>query len=189
MQTTLDRNQENITQWVCELALADSQQALKALYLTYFERLMRFVATYVSPQESVEEVVSDTFLVIWENRKKLLEVGRFDAYLYAVARNKAVSYLRTQQQEMCSLDEIPVDLYDATCTSPEEDLISQEEIRLLNKAIQSLPPKCRMAFKLVREDHFKYKEAASILQISVKTLEAHVATAVRKLYEVLRRNH
>ena len=129
------------------------------------------------------------FLVIWENRKKLLEVGRFDAYLYAVARNKAVSYLRTQQQEMCSLDEIPVDLYDATCTSPEEDLISQEEIRLLNKAIQSLPPKCRMAFKLVREDHFKYKEAASILQISVKTLEAHVATAVRKLYEVLRRNH
>ena len=63
------------------MALADSQQALKALYLTYFERLMRFVATYVSPQESVEEVVSDTFLVIWENRKKLLEVGRFDAYL------------------------------------------------------------------------------------------------------------
>ena len=90
---------------------------------------------------------------------------------------------------MCSLDEIPVDLYDATCTSPEEVLISQEEIRLLNAAIQSLPPKCSMAFKLVREDHFNYKEAASILQVSVKTLEAHIATAVRKLYEVLRRNH
>ena len=52
-------------------------------------------------------------------------------------------------------------------------------------AIDSLPAKCKMAFKLVREDRLKYKEVAAILDISVKTLEAHLANAVRKLRETL----
>ncbi|MGM9759888.1 MAG: RNA polymerase sigma factor [Parabacteroides sp.] len=184
----MDRNREDIARWVCELALADSQTALKALYMTFFERLRRFVGLYIASPETVEEIVSDTFLTIWENRKQLPEVGHLDAYLYAVARNKAVSYLRVQQPEMISLDEIPVDLFSNTTTSPEEDLISQEEIERLNRAIEQLPPKCKMAFKLVREDRFKYKEAASILHISVKTLEAHVALAVKRLYEALKRD-
>ena len=51
--------------------------------------------------------------------------------------------------------------------------------------IESLPAKCKMAFKLVREDRLKYKEEAAILDISVKTLEAHLANAVRKLRETL----
>ena len=42
-----------------------------------------------------------------------------------------------------------------------------------------------MAFKLVREDKLKYKEVAAILDISVKTLEAHLASAIKKLRESL----
>lgn len=57
--------------------------------------------------------------------------------------------------------------------------------RSFNEAINTLPDKCKMAFKLIREDKMKYKDAANILEISVKTLEAHIATAVRKLRESL----
>ncbi len=42
-----------------------------------------------------------------------------------------------------------------------------------------------MAFKLVREDKMKYKDAAQVLDISVKTLEAHITTAVKKIREAL----
>ncbi len=83
--------------------------------------------------------------------------------------------------EQVSLDEISIDLFTSTETTPEEELISQEGIHRLNLAIDSLPAKCKMAFKLVREDKLKYKEVAAILDISVKTLEAHLANAVRKL--------
>ena len=83
------------------------------------------------------------------------------------------------------LDEISIDLFTSTETTPEEELISQEGIHRLNLAIDSLPAKCKMAFKLVREDKLKYKEVAAILDISVKTLEAHLANAVRKLRETL----
>ena len=172
-------------QWVCEMALSDSQTALKSLYMSYFGRLMRFVSLYVSSPTESEEIVSDTFLALWNSRQQLPGVANFDSYIYTIARHNAISYYRKQNMEKISLDEVSIDLFTSTETTPEEDLISQEGIKRLNMAIESLPAKCKVAFKLIREDKLKYKEAADILDIAVKTLEAHLANAVRKLREAL----
>ncbi|WP_308587616.1 RNA polymerase sigma-70 factor [uncultured Parabacteroides sp.] len=178
-------HKEDILQWICEMALTDSQTALKSLYLVYFQRLMRFTKLYVSSTADTEEIVSDTFLVIWNNRKSLLKITNFEAYIYSIARHKAISYYRSRHMEQIELNEISVDLFIHTETTPEDDLISKERINQLNKAIDALPAKCKMAFKLVREDKLKYKEVATILDISVKTLEAHLANAIKKLRESL----
>lgn len=172
-------------QWICEMAISDSQAALKSLYLVYFQRLLRFTGLYVSSPTEAEEIVSDTFLAIWDNRKALPGIANFNSYIFTIARHKAVSYYRKQHIEQIAIDDSSIDLFIHTDTTPEEDLISREEIERLNAAINSLPPKCKMAFKLVREDKLKYKEVAGILDISIKTLEAHLATAVRKLREAL----
>lgn len=181
----MGENRDNIMQWVCEMALSDSQTALKSLYMSYFGRLMRFVSLYVSSPTESEEIVSDTFLALWNSRQQLPSVANFDSYIYTIARHKAICYYRKQNMEKISLDEVSIDLFTSTETTPEEDLISQEGIKRLNMAIESLPAKCKVAFKLIREDKLKYKEAADILDISVKTLEAHLANAVRKLREAL----
>lgn len=167
------------------MAMADSQTALKSLYIAYFGRLMRFTGLYVSSPAEAEEIVSDTFLALWDNRHQLPGISNIDSYIYTVARHKAISYYRKQHMEQVSIDEISIDLFTSTETTPEDALISSEGIARLNTAIDSLPAKCKMAFKLVREDKLKYKEAAAILDISVKTLEAHLANAVRKLREAL----
>lgn len=167
------------------MALTDSQTALKSLYLAYFQRLMRFTKLYVSSSVEAEEIVSDTFLAVWNNRKSLLKVSNFDSYIYSIARHKAISYYRSIHIEQIELNEIPLDLFTQTDTTPEDDLISKERINQLNKAIDALPAKCKMAFKLVREDKLKYKEVAEILDISIKTLEAHLANAVKKLRDSL----
>ena len=172
-------------QWVCEMALSDSEAALKSLYLAYFQRLIRFTSLYVSSSGEAEEIVSDTFLAVWNNRRQLPGITNFDSYIYTIARHKAISYYRKQHLEEISLDDITIDLFTCTETTPEEELITQEGIARLNTAIDTLPTKCKMAFKLVREDKLKYKEVAAILDISVKTLEAHLANAVKKLREAL----
>lgn len=154
----MGENRDDIIQWACEMALSDSQTALKSLYMTYFGPLMRFTGMYVSSPAEAEEIVSDTFLAIWNNRKQLPGISNFDSYIYTVARHKAISYYRKQHMEQVSLDEISIDLFTSTETTPEEELISQEGIHRLNLAIDSLPAKCKMAFKLVREDKLKYKE-------------------------------
>lgn len=183
---SLNCHKEDIAQWVCELAQNDSQTAFKSLYKAYFQRLMRFTNIYVSSTVEAEEIVSDTFLAVWNNRKSLLKIANFDSYIYTIARHKAISYYRSIHMEQIELNDISIDLFTHTATTPEDDLISKERIAQLNNAIDALPAKCKTAFKLVREDKLKYKEVAAILDISVKTLEAHLATAIKKLREALR---
>ena len=179
---SLTDHKDDILQWLCEMALTDSQAAFKSLYLTYFQRLIRFTRLYVSSTVEAEEIVSDTFLA-----KSLLKVTNFDSYIYSIARHKAISYYRSIHMEQIELNELSIDLFIHTETTPEDDLISKEKINQLNNAIEALPAKCKTAFKLVREDKLKYKEVAAILEISVKTLEAHLATAIKKLREFLRK--
>lgn len=181
----MSNHREDIAQWICEMALTDSQTALKSLYLAYFQRLMRFTNLYVNSTVEAEEIVSDTFLAIWNNRKSLLKVTNFDSYIYSIARHKAISYYRSIHIEQIELNETSIDLFIHTETTPEDDLISKERIDQLNNAIDALPAKCKIAFKLVREDKLKYKEVAAILDISIKTLEAHLANAVKKLRDSL----
>lgn len=171
--------------WICEISASDSQSAFQSLYLHYFDRLMRFASLYVISYSEAEEIVSDTFLAIWNGRKGLLGVNNFEAYIYSVTRYKIISYLRSQSRRNVSLDDLQIDIFASTETTPEDELITQEEVSLLNDAINSLPHKCKIAFKMVREDKMKYKDVAEILEISVKTLEAHLATATRKLREKL----
>ena len=142
-------------QWVCEIALSDSQTAFKSLYLAYFQRLMRFTSLYVPSSVEAEEIVSDTFLSLWNNRKSLPEISNFDSYIYGIARHKAISLYRTQHMEKVQIDENTIDLFAHTDTTPEEELISKECIDHLNEAINTLPDKCKMAFKLIREDKMK----------------------------------
>lgn len=170
------------------MAVSDSQTAFKSIYLAYFHRLIRYVSLYISSEVETEEIVSDTLLAVWNNRHTLPDVTNFDSYIYAIAKNKVINHYRIKRIDKVELEENHIDLFIHTATTPEEDLISKEDIERLNRAINALPPKCKMAFKLIREDKLKYKDAAVLLDISVKTLEEHIATAVRKLREALLKN-
>jgi RNA polymerase sigma-70 factor (ECF subfamily) len=177
---------EKTSAWIEAMALSDSQAAFGSLYAACYKRLIRFTRLYLPSDADAEEVVSDTFLSLWNSRKLLPGISNFDAWLYSVARNKAISYYRSQYgMETVGLEENDTDLSLRTATTPEDELIAREDADRLNAAVDTLPAKCRAVFKLVREDRLKYREVATILHISVKTVEAHLATAVRKLREAL----
>ena len=114
-----------------------------------------------------------------------MEVTNFNSYLYGIARHKAISFTRKKQLESIDIEEFSIDLFIRTETTPEDSLISKETIKTINSAINSLPEKTKITFKLIREDNLKYKEVAEILGISIKTVEAHMSIAVRKLRESL----
>lgn len=153
--------------------------------MAYYLRLTRFIGLYVSSSVDIEEIISDTFLALWDNRKRLMEVTNFNSYIYGIARHKAISFSRKKQIESIDIDEYPMDLFARTETTPEDNMISKEAIQNINSAINSLPEKTKITFKLIREDNLKYKEVADILGISIKTVEAHMSIAVRKLREAL----
>ncbi|MDR3308362.1 MAG: RNA polymerase sigma-70 factor [Tannerella sp.] len=171
-----------------DIADRSSETAFRALYYTYSNRIMRYVMMYVHRKEIAEELTSDVFVAIWENRKQLKEIIDFDAYIYRIAKYKCLNYLRVEQPQIVNSDELPIDLFAYTETTPEDDYINRETIERVNQAIELLPPKCKIAFKLVREDGMKYREAADHLNISIKTLEAHLSTAMKTIMKIMNKD-
>ena len=179
------KKQTHIHQHLEELSSNDSESAFKYLYYNYADRVMRYILMYVKSRESAEELVSDVFFALWENRKALSQVNNLDAWIYKMAKFKALNYLRNNKLVLVDLDQIPLQIFACTETSPEEELISKESIERVNQVIEQLPSRTKLAFKLVREDGMKYKEAAEHLGISVKTLEAQLTAAMKAITHTL----
>ncbi|MCM0719789.1 RNA polymerase sigma-70 factor [Parabacteroides sp. W1-Q-101] len=180
----MKKGDTNIQAILEDLATKSSEPAFKSLYFSYSDRIMRYLVMYVKSSQIAEELVSDVFFALWENRKQLVEITNFDAYIYRIAKFRVLKYLRDNKTLTVDLDEVPIELFAFTETTPEDDYISRELIDALNEAIEQLPTKSKLAFKLVREDGMKYKDAAEHLGISVKTLEAQLTYAMKKIAKI-----
>lgn len=160
--------------------------AFRCFVDTYSKDLYYFVLGYVHMREVAEEVVSDVFLEVWNNRASLGEIRQMKSWLLILARNKAISYLRKETPEVVSFDEID-DFYVPTVQSPDHNLISKEEIDEINRTIALLPPKCKEVFTLAKIEGLPYKEIAEMLDISVKTINIHIAKALNIIAGILRK--
>lgn len=168
------------------IAYRDDTAAYKELFLLYHKRLLNFSATITHSRESAEEVVSDVFMKIWLNRKTLSAIENFHLYIYVVTKNLSINqHLKEKKKETFSLDEIQIDVKNIYA-DPEQLMITAEMQKRITAAILSLPPKCQLIFKLIREDGLKYKEVAELLHLSPKTVENQMTIALKKITESIR---
>lgn len=164
---------------------ADPERAFRLLIHAYQDKVFRFISLFINNEQECEELASDVFLSLWNNRERLAEVENLDSYIFIVAKNKALNHLRKEKPQLIDLDKVHLDFFHNTETTPESIFIDQETVDELNAVINQLPHKTKLAFHLVREDKLKYKDAADILGVSIKTIEKQVASAVAKLKEKL----
>lgn len=172
--------------WHVDKIVKGDELAFRFFVDTYSKDLYYFVLGYVHTREVAEEVVSDVFLEVWNNRACLGEIRQMKSWLLILARNKAISYLRKETPEVVSFDEID-DFYVPLVQSPDHNLISKEEIDEINRTIASLPPKCKEVFTLAKIEGLPYKEIAEMLDISVKTINIHIAKALNIIAGILRK--
>lgn len=169
-----------------EITYHDDTAAYKELFLLYHKRLLNFSMTITHSNESAEEVVSDVFMKIWTNRKTLSTIENFHLYIYVVTKNISISrLLKERKRQAFSLDEIKIDVKNIY-PDPEQLMITAEMQKRIGAAIQALPSKCQIIFKLIREDGFKYKEVAELLNLSLKTVENQMTIALKKITESIR---
>jgi RNA polymerase sigma factor (sigma-70 family) len=91
---------------------------------------------------------------------------------------------QTRRSVFLSLDEVDVE-FTAAYENAETILLTEELARKIEGAIQQLPQRCKLIFKLAKEDKLKYKEIALLLNISVKTIDHQVSIALKKIADVL----
>jgi RNA polymerase sigma-70 factor (family 1) len=165
------------------IAVFGDHEAYQRLFLAFYKDLKRFAYSFVKSNEIAEEIVSDAFVNLWKNRMRLLEIKNLKVYLYVSVKNLSIRHSnRNDRDHLISLDDLAVDIPSTSLyANPEELCISAELSEAIHAAIQKLPPRCKIIYKLVREDGLRYKEVADILQISVKTIDAQMTIATRKI--------
>ncbi len=175
------RKPENIRLLQQAIACFDDTQAYKQLFLLFYPSLVSFAVSIIKSKELAEEIVSDVFIKIWEKRHQLDKVENLRYYLFTAVKNKCLNQLHDQKNKAgIDINNMAIE-FKSLYHDPEQKLISDEMISQIRAAIQELPPRCRLIFKLVKEEGLKYKEVAELLQLSVKTIENQMSLAFKKI--------
>jgi RNA polymerase sigma-70 factor (ECF subfamily) len=160
--------------------------AFREFYTGNVFRLFQFAYTFVQNREQAEEVVNDVFLKLWQNRSRLDQIDNISVYLYVAVKNTAANYLRQVKGKATILLEEQAVHHFYLSPDPEQLLVTDELRKKIEMAIDRLPTRCKLIFKLVKEDGLTAAEVAAILDISYKTVTTQLTIALKKLEEALR---
>ncbi len=164
------------------------------LFNEYYVRLCAYSQRYVGRKDVAEEIISEIFFNLWENRRKLAIKTSIKSYLFKAAVNNSLYFLRKLDKEN-KLKEFFSDTDISNIEfgfSPEE--ISEQSILKSNisekieEAINALPEQQQKAFRLKRFEGKKNKEIANIMGLSIKTVEMHLSRAMLKLRKDLKKS-
>lgn len=159
-----------------------NKKAFTDFYTQYFKRLLIESDKYVKDIYVAEEIVQDVFLKIWERSDDLTQIQSIKSYLYRSVINASINYVNRQRNLELHHQKI-VDEF----TEDQADQLDEENelIVLLFDEIEKLPPKCREIFKMNRFERLKYREIALKLDVSERTVENHIANALKLLREAM----
>lgn len=158
------------------------EQAFEEIYLYFHKKLTSFARNFVRSHEIAEEIVGDVFIKLWSRREDIVNIQNLTVYLYSATKNRSLNALTKEARRFVteSLDLTDPDSYPLSST-PHDLLVTSEIMQTMRQAIELLPARCKVIFQLIREDGLKYKEVSEILNISVHTIDAQMAIAIKRL--------
>lgn len=171
---------DQIRRLLSAISLNNDQTAYKELFILLHSRLKQFAFSILKSGEEAEELVSDIFIGIWEKRNNLTTIEAPLLYFYKTAKNLAYNRISKMKKQPVNADDWFIQFH-SIYFDPEKLMMTEEMMRQIRNAINELPPRCKLIFKLVKEDGLKYREVAELLHLSIKTVEAQMAIALRRL--------
>ncbi|RMF32135.1 MAG: RNA polymerase sigma-70 factor [Bacteroidetes bacterium] len=172
------------TEYLLERLHKHDRSALRELFHRYYLTVCRAILGLVKDEALTEDLAQNVFLRLWEKREGLQVNSSFGAYLRRMAINEALAHFRkAKRRNQENFSEHPPASY--VGRSVEQDYLLTEMQERILTAIESLPPRCRLVFRLSRFEELSYREIAERLDISVKTVENQMGKALKILRERL----
>lgn len=159
---------------------SDDHDAFRQLFDLYADRLHAAVYNYTKSRFLAEELVQEVFIKCWNHRSHLKEVQDPTAYLYRMVFNHINTYLKRTANERRILDKAQAWMtsgHDGT----QQQLEANEMLRIINAAIDRLPPQKKIIYHLSREKGLNYQEIAEQLHLSPNTVKNHLVEAMKLL--------
>lgn len=168
------------------------QSAYEMLFRTYYIPLCIYAQRYLERKDLAEDIVSDTFLNIWKNRKKIDIKISLKAYLFQAVCKNSLNHLRKSKKEQLMEENSTANTSAAEIhftngnELPSDILFIKDLGEKIREGVLKLPPQQQATFKLKRYEGKKNREIADIMGLSVKTVEMHMAKALISLRQYLK---
>ncbi|PST81829.1 RNA polymerase subunit sigma-70 [Pedobacter yulinensis] len=159
-----------------QLRLND-RKAFAAIYERYWKQLLAIAFNHTREKETAEEIVQDVFVALW-NRRNEVAIRELGPYLATAIRFSVFRFLqRRKRRREIETTQVTADHY-----SPgEEEVFALFLKSYINDAVEELPDKCRLVFRLSRDEGLTTKEIAEKIGIAEKTVEAHLGKGLKTL--------
>src|SRR5690606_3374621 len=141
-----------------------------------YQRLLRLL----KDTDTVEEILQDTFLKLWEKRAHIDPEQAFTTYLYRIADHLAIDVFRRISRDKALQQE----LWASTLSfylHTEETFLAKEQHQLITTAINQLPPKRKQILILCKLEEKSYQEVADLMGISVSTVSNQLVKAIKEI--------
>ena len=160
------------------------------IFEDYYSELRAYACRITGNAEEADDVVEDTFVELWRNRMRLDFSGNIRSYLYRAVYSNAMDLLRhrgVSGTRLSLLDHINESRMEYVNAHDGQKHLEQQELAgRLEEAINALPDKCRMAFRLSYINGLSNRDIALSMGLLVRTVEAHIYKALRELRAKLR---
>jgi RNA polymerase sigma-70 factor (family 1) len=153
------------------------ENAFTEIYLRYWNSLYKTANNILGDDELAKDVVQNVFISIWQ-RKFELDIQSLKSYLHQAVRFAVFKVIREQKMSNAFYERLAYVTVEIINDNP---LLYKEQQELITKLINSLPPDCREAYHLSREENLTYKQIAFQLNISEKTVEKRLSKSLRHI--------
>ena len=158
--------------------ISASQKEMAGIYSGLRTSLMRFAYRYFKTPQEIEDVVQEAFVKVIEAKQRR-EILHPKSYMYQTVKNLALNRLTKSDYRLTdALGDSDAELVSQVTPTMEQQFESRQRFELFCRAVRQLPIKCQRVYILRRVYGYSQKEIAEQMDISVKTVEAHLTKAI-----------
>lgn len=155
-----------------------SEKDFETIFKKYFVAVTSYIVRFVSDVDEAKDIAHKAFMKVWEKREAIPEGSNIPALIYRISHNLSINYIR-DNKKFTSTDELPLSETD-NHEADSEIQAAELESTIVN-TINSLPEKIRRVFVLSRYEKLSNGKIAEQLGLSIKTVEAHITSALKAL--------
>jgi RNA polymerase sigma-70 factor (ECF subfamily) len=167
------------------LAKGDAS-AFETIFELYKKRVFGVALKMLKSETEAEEIVQEVFLSIWLAKSNLSHINDPEAYLFTITYHTIYIRLKKASRNQELLNTIIHHLTQIQNTT-DETIAAHETGKLINEAIQQLPPQQRAVYELNKEEGLSYDEIAERMHLSRNTVRNHLAEAMKTIRAFLKK--
>lgn len=175
-------------------AIKGDQTAYRAILKKYHDQVYNLLYRMVHDKDEVEDLTQEAFIKAFNSLKNFNEEFAFSTWLYKIATNNCIDYIRRKKLATFSIDK-PLESKDGeysfelpdTTYEPDKTLIAGQRTKVLEDAINALPEKYRQVIIMRHSEDMDYQQIADQLKLPLGTIKAHIFRAREILHKKLRK--